>query len=61
MIRNMHIELISSCNLACKMCCTHKYGDKISFEKYADVMNMLCCMNDMKKTEITNVENWWTW
>ena len=34
MIRNVHIELTSNCNLKCKMCLAQKNKDILSFEQF---------------------------
>ena len=56
MIRNVHIELTSNCNLKCKMCLAQKNKDILSFEQFLKIIEQLKRFNDEGKTDIVNVE-----
>ena len=56
MIRNIHIELTSKCNLNCKMCIVKKRNETLPFSYYVDIIKKLKEMNVNQKAAIINVE-----
>ncbi|MBS5842938.1 MAG: radical SAM protein [Clostridiales bacterium] len=56
MIKNVHIELTSGCNLECKMCYTCKLGDEMPYEKYMEAIKELNVLDQTGEIKISNVE-----